>query len=332
MDTLGSMKASVVKWIREPMEDDLVREAINDAIESLWLSIVQYQMELFIGGPTTLNLASGTQRTEISAVSNPSSAPSVSNVAGGSLGARSYSITITLVTPSGSETLESPATTFSASSSNVAEIASPTAVALAYGYNVYAGSTAALRAKQNDVPIPFGTAFQEPPGGFTDYPGGIAPPSANTTNDLMWYIEKLEVLTQDGIYKPYDQTNLNSLIMARAARTIASTSDYQTYLWDLVNGYQIEIRPPTGMALSPRYFFVRRPGRLLFDDAPLPFTAIPAAQFVRQKALSDLCLSIYEFDSASAWEQKAEGQRTNILLALLQQSRNKNRTITPYNW
>jgi len=34
------MKADVIRWVREPVSDELATDAINDAIESLWQSLI----------------------------------------------------------------------------------------------------------------------------------------------------------------------------------------------------------------------------------------------------------------------------------------------------
>jgi hypothetical protein len=38
---LETMRASLARWLLEPVDDDMANEAINDAIQSLWQSIRQ---------------------------------------------------------------------------------------------------------------------------------------------------------------------------------------------------------------------------------------------------------------------------------------------------
>ena len=41
MATMESMRASLERWILEPVDSDMATESINDAIQSLWKSLIE---------------------------------------------------------------------------------------------------------------------------------------------------------------------------------------------------------------------------------------------------------------------------------------------------
>ena len=331
METLGSIKASVERFVRGSVNSDLLTDAINDAIESLWMSVVQFQMEMFLQGPVSLSLAAGAQRTTLVSVEDPASAPSASVIADtGAIADRNYQLSFTLVTESGSETAESPILPASVATGYIASISSPAYVSGAIGWNLYAGTPTTPRLLQNAMPIAFGDSYQEPPGGFVSDVQAAHAPTINTTGDNIFAVDLLEVTTSNNTLKPWSQHSFNSLMMKRGGRTIASTSEYQGYVWDLVNETQIEVRPALGATLNPRYFYIAKPRRLKFDTAPIPYNMPGATQFIRQKAISDALLSLHEYDAARLWEEKAEPHRVNILQAVLARGINQNTTITPF--
>ncbi len=132
-------------------------------------------------------------------------------------------------------------------------------------------------------------------------------------------------------YKTYDAADIDSLMMRKTARFVASSSQYQNYAWDLINQRQLEIRPALGTSLVPRYFYVKRPRRLKYDNASLPFLTVPSTAFLRNYALSRLALSIREFESAQAYGVIAEQERTSCLRVVLDMNRPKMISITPFN-
>ncbi|HDY64690.1 MAG TPA: hypothetical protein ENH84_00455 [Phycisphaerae bacterium] len=409
MHSLGSMKAEVTRWLRETIDPDLCKEAINDAVESLWQSLILVQLSNFMGGPVTVNFASGDERATIVSIPDPTTAPTATDVGpgpdlgttisdintvrtigraalgmvvdehegrtlvitsgvsngetrvvksntattitiedadrdlnttagdtfivipAGAVPPRTYSLSYTLATESGSETLESPVLTHGPTpGGTLVEVASPAFAEKALGWNLYAGQTAGRRARQNDEPLPFGIPFQEPASGFLDEPELPSPPTENSTADDVFYIRKLEILTEDGTYHAWTLADIDSQLLRRASHTLSSTSKFQNYYYDFVNQRTLELRPAAGQALDPRYFFIQKPRRMRFDNAALPFESIPHIAFIRYHALNLLFLTNHEYQASSAWEDKAERERTRILLAVNQQNDPKHRTVTPY--
>jgi hypothetical protein len=113
----------------------------------------------------------------------PPAAPSLSQSAGGALGATTYFVKLTYVTAQG-ETIPGPEANFAASANNVLVVQSPAAVTspqgnVVTGYNVYVSNTAGggsgAETKQAG-PIAIGTAWTEPTSGLV---GGAAMPTIN---------------------------------------------------------------------------------------------------------------------------------------------------------
>lgn len=331
IDTLGSLKADVLDWLEEStLSQSRVNGAINDGIESLWETLIRVCVSLFMNGPVTISVASGAERVFVTTVTDPSVAPTVTDVVDGALLQHTVVVAYTLVTESGTETLPSPATTHVTAANNVASVAAPAFVANAIGWNCYMGSSSARLAKQNDEPIDFANTFQEPTNGEIDLPNRPTVPTQNTTGDDICYIRHLECQMPDSTYKKYAATDIDSLLMQRAAGSIATTSQYQNYYWDLINQQQLEFRPTPAIGFTPRYFYIKRPRRLRFDSAPLPFLTFPSIAFLRSFALSRLSLSIREFESAEAWDKVSETERSRCELAVLQMNQPRNQYITPY--
>jgi hypothetical protein len=225
-------------------------------------------------------------------------------------------------------------------------------VAGAFGWNCYVSVTnsAALLALQNQQPLPFGAAnlFIEPNAGWQDYPGaqqgppvvqvatiptpaGAPPPSENSTADNISWIKHLEVRTTDTLLRSWNQYDLDSEIMRRYGRTLSSASEYQTYVWDLINGNRLEIRPAAGMTFNPRYFYVAKPRRLRYDQAEIPYANISGVhEFLVNRTTAQLKLTLDEYLSAQAFNTEAEGNRKLIWDSLAQESWSKNSRIQPH--
>lgn len=336
LDTLGSMRAEVQDWLAgDTLPDTRINGAINDAIESLWKSLVRVALSVFMGGPTSISFSAGDQRQTVTSLTDPTTAPTLASVAGGTLPSRTVFVGYTLVTESGSETKISSQSTQTTALNFLTSISPPAWVSGAAGWNCYAGDNTNRLAKQNDAPLAFSTTgnvvtFEEPETGFIDNPDYPLPPTENTTGDNIFYIRHLELQLSSGNYKAYHAGDLDSEFVRRFASSIASTSEYQSYAWDVLNQRTLEIRPAAGSSITPRYFYIVKPRRLRFDNAPLPFPTIPCTEFLRSYALSRLLLSLHEFDAAKGFAEVAENERKNCEKALSMVNFNKNTTVTPY--
>lgn len=331
MDTLGSMRASVVDWLRGArVSSDMVDGAINDAIESLFQTLTRASLSIFMGGPVNLTLSAGTDGAIIVSVADPTVAPTLSDVVSGALAQHAIVATYTYVTESGTETLISGTTTRTVPVNNVLSIASPAYASGALGWNAYVGSVSGRLVKQNEEPIEFGVAWQEDDTGYVNGPDEPGIPLENTTGDNIFYIRHMEVQTTSGALKTWTQADIDSDLMRRFGVMAASSSEYQNYAFDLLNQRQLEIRPALGATLTARYFWIVKPRRMRFSNSPLPFPTVPASEFIRQKALSDVFLGLREVQISNAWEAKAEKSRARCELAVTMINRPKNQKVTPY--
>src|SRR5436190_22516828 len=113
-ESLGSMAASVKRWLRGERLDDLdLYDAINDAIESLWESLILAAMQIMLAGPVTVSFNAGDERQTVTTIADPAMAPTVVDASDVStLPAVTYQIAYSYVTESGSETLVSPLTAY----------------------------------------------------------------------------------------------------------------------------------------------------------------------------------------------------------------------------
>lgn len=331
-DTLGSLKADIVPWLLgERVSAVILNAAINDGIESLWQTLMKASLDLFMAGPTSISIAAAAERASIVSIADPVAAPTVGSVVAGALVERTVYAAFTLVTESGTETLISAIGNAVIPLNSVASIPTPAFVENAIGWNVYAAVGVSGRlAKQNDAPIEFGVSYQEPDTGFVNEPSNPSPPTENTTGDDIFYIRHLEAPDPNGAYQAFDAADIDSLMMRRMAGSIACASQYENYAWDLINQRQLEIRPAAGLSMIPRYFYIKRPRRLRFENSPLPFLTFPSTAFLRNYALAAIYLALKEFSSADRYEAKAEAERRSCELAVVEMNRPKNDYITPY--
>jgi hypothetical protein len=159
---------------------------VEGAIDNLWLRNVTVR---FLNG-YALQLGSylGSVREsrfynlEIFDCGNPTqiaapSAPTLSQVAGGSLAAATYYAKVAYVNYSG-ETLASSESSLAVSANYLLQVASPASVAGATGWNVYVSTSSGTETRQNTSPISIGTNWTEPTAGLIS---GASLPSQNTT-------------------------------------------------------------------------------------------------------------------------------------------------------
>lgn len=337
-DTLGSLRASVQRWLRGSKVDDAtINEAINDGVESLFTTLVRASLSVLMGGPVTLSLAAATSQETVVSIDDPTIAPTVSDTAADDPALASHTVDVeyTYVTASGSETLPSPITNHTCALGFVAAVHPPPIVNDAIGWNCYARSSAIGNlVKQNDEPLPFTTTssanFIEQDAGFTNDPADPEPPAENTTGDNIFYIRHIDVLTPSNVLRSWNQGDIDSDMMRRLSLTYASTSEYQNYGFDLINQRTLQIRPPTGASLTAKYYFIVKPRRMLFDNSPLPFPTVPSEEFLRCFALSGIFLALREINIAASWEKKADAARARCELALTITNRPRNQRVTAY--
>lgn len=344
-DTLKSLRSELQLECRgdfagSPDEDTIVNAAINDAVESIWMSMMQVQLAKFFGAdsPVTFTLPQNTERYTIVGIPDPTAAPTVNQVAGGALAdAAQFNVLYTFVTESGSETNPSPITlTAVRNANNVFQMVSPTPAQILgqpFGYNVYAGQFGVDQiALQNQQPIPIGTNYTEPVTEWHGYPTNQqVPPIKNTTADNLSWIQHLEVRTSDTLLRAWNQVEIDSEVMRRMARTLSTASEFQHYVWELTGNGVLEFRPMTGSAFTPRYWYVAKPRRLRYDQAEVPYVSIVGVRkYIKAQAKSDLYLGVNEFMNSQGWGQKAAQEKLDIQMSLMQELWGKNTRVVPY--
>ena len=331
MKTLYDARADVNTFlVGETVAAALINIAINDAIESLWQSLIRAQLSNQMGGPVTISVAAADQRVLLASIADPTTAPTVAGVAGGTLAQHTIYSCYTLATDSGSETLPSATQTTVILVNTLAKMTSPSFVAGALGWNCYMGTASGRMAKQNTDPVAFGTDYTEATTGATILPDAPGVPTENTTYDDLFYIRRIEAVTPVGTYLSWDAADLDSAMMRSAAGQIAAASQYQTYVWDLIDQRQLELRPVVALAASPRYFYVKKPRRLAYDGSVIPFSNLPVSEFIRVHSLKSVFMALREWDAVKAYGGQAESARATLVAAVAQQNTPKNQTIAPF--
>jgi hypothetical protein len=360
-DTLGSLRAEILLELRgdlaQPKDVPLVNAKINNALANIWMSMMQAQLARLLGAdsPVTFTLPAGAERVQLVSIPDPAVATTLQNQAEGTLAARNVTIGYTLVTESGSETQMSPVVQQAFGADVQIIVVAPAQVANAFGWNCYAAvapfgsqSSTLTMVLQNQQPLPFSQNYLEPLNGFLNYPQGdqqppvvqsatgatpvgSPPPSENTTGDNIAWIKHLEIRTSDTVLRSWNQYDIDSAITRSFASTVASSSEYQHYVWDLVNGNRIEVRPAAGSTFNPRYFYISKPRRLRYDQAEIPYVEIVGVhEFLTNQAIADLKLSLDEYLSSTAYSTKAGAIKMDIVKSLRQEDWAKNTRVQPH--
>src|SRR5262245_53019080 len=154
MDTLGSLKAEIEDWLDEDLPEKRLNAAVNDAIESLWTSLMKISVSIFLSGPVELTFT--TPSSLLITITDPLTAPTVSDTPSSDTAKASHVVRVgyTYVTDSGSETLMSPITQHTVLVGQLASVHFPTQVAGVLGWNCYASDIAGgLLILQNQQPL-----------------------------------------------------------------------------------------------------------------------------------------------------------------------------------
>jgi hypothetical protein len=357
IDTLGSLRQQVIDWLSGDFQTrkgpSKANDAINDAIGSIWMSMMQWKLNRFMGSdsPVTFSLAANTERLTLISIEDPTAVIGVATKAGGALPARTVTFAYTLVTESGSETNISAGSVVNIPANQLAVLTSPGFPSAnieneegggppppgCVGYNVYAsfpagGANVTPFALQSQQPVPFGVNWQEPNAGAQPYPTAQQlAPTTNTTADNVSWITHMETPLPDGTLLAWNQNDIDGNVMRRLTQMFPTASQYQTYAWDLINGNQFEIRPKTGLAFTPRYWYVAKPRRLRYDQAQIPYVSIVGVHdFIVNYAVAKCKLSMDEYLAVQAWSTMAEQKRNEIIMSLNQENWNKDTRVVPY--
>lgn len=165
----------------DPTDNNVTGQSIGTGNGSLTAFQLTRDLGTFL---ETMQNISGNPIIYLAGVSIPQAglavpaAPTLSQVAGGSIGATTYFVKITYVTNSG-ETLASSESSLAVSANNLLKVTSPGASSGAIGWNVYVSTASGTETKQNGATaIAIGTSWTEPTTGLVS---GAALPAANTT-------------------------------------------------------------------------------------------------------------------------------------------------------
>lgn len=336
MDTLKSMRGEITRWLRGDLIDtdgqSQINDAINNGIERFWTRAMQVQISRFLGSdsPVSFTIAPLTERVRLVNIQDPTTQIVAGIQVSGGLPDRTYSLGYTYLTESGSETLQSPIRMWHANAGELVTVTAPASVAGALGWNLYAGQQ--NQALQNQNPLPFNVTLNEPATGYRDYPEfQQIPPTVNKTADNIAYIQHMELQLTDGTKKAWNQYEIDSDVMRALSSIYPSASEYATYAWDLIDGDVIELRPPAGTTMNPRYWYVKKPRRLRYDQADLPYPSITGLhEYLVDYAISMCKLSLEEYGASKNWSTKADEAMLGLLLAMNTENLTKNRFITPH--
>lgn len=70
------MKARILRTAREPLEELLIVDALNDAVEKVWMRIATANLSAFVNGPVqSLTLNAGDERGRLITIADPTTAP-----------------------------------------------------------------------------------------------------------------------------------------------------------------------------------------------------------------------------------------------------------------
>jgi hypothetical protein len=69
------MAGELGQWLHERVSAPLALAAINDAVESLWMELMQVNLSNFMGGPTSVSVAAASERVEIVSIPTPAAIP-----------------------------------------------------------------------------------------------------------------------------------------------------------------------------------------------------------------------------------------------------------------
>src|SRR5579875_1181479 len=184
---------------------------------------------------------------------NPPAAPSLSSIAGGSLGAATNYVMLTYVNLFG-ETLPSSESSLAVAAGNLLVVSSPPPAGNATAYNVYAGIASGAEKLQNTAPIPLGQNWTEPPTGFvvntsappaTSAAGPVFAGAVSGATTLAW-TPKIEALSADQVTAPIDarMTAEEQSIEAEIMET--DYSRFRAYLTNCIYAAGTDITLPVG--------------------------------------------------------------------------------------
>jgi len=337
--TFGDTIRRILGGVNEPVTDknkNSVADYLNDAIESIWMSMLLATLSRFSKGPVNQVFAANETTQKLVTVPDPTSAPNLTNTGGGTGGIRTVYVSYCLVTDSGSTTKISPLASITLAANNLFQVASPILSSAwandIIGYYVFAGLNADGSDQGQQSPlIKIGTIFVEPGSQTVPAPNSPYPPSENTTADNIFNIVRLDVQNQDMTWTNWVQSNLNSTWFSDYMKRVQVATTWQPLVYDFIEDRQIEVRPAPGMDLTGTYFYTTRPRRLRFEVSRMPFAQFAVSSFLMAYVKGMFLLDLYEYEASDRWKDQAEKERMRIILQVGQTNFNQNNTIRPFS-
>ena len=340
VDTLGALVQRIIDDCDEPVSDRRMNSLyghIGDAIESIWMSAMLATLSKFTKGPVTQIVTQ--QTTNIVSVPDPTSAPaSTGTVSGGILGARSVYYSYILVTESGSTTKLSTLFNMNVAMNYLMFCGPPLNPSTqdipegVIGWHMFAGYNpdGSDQGQQSLVPLLFNQTWFEPPAGITQAPNSPPAPSVNNTGDNIFAIDRIDVQNIDQTWTNWMQANLSSTRFTAFQHSIATTTTWMPFVYDLIDNRQLEVRPQPAQPMSAVYYYVHKPRRPRYPQARLPFTSFACQSFLYCWGMGKLLRNLYEFEASDRWLKDAETERARIVLQISQGNWNKDTTVKPF--
>ena len=339
VDTAGALVSRVIRRVNEPMTSDQIADVYNDlgdAIESIWMSAILATLSKFTKGPVTQLVTE--QTTYLVSVPDPTYGPSPSQQSGSALAARTAYFSYCLVTDSGSTTNLSPLAVLAISANNIAILSPPLNPSSqdipdgVVGWYPFAGYNpdGSDQAQQSPVPLPFNQNWYEPPAGLSQAPNAPAPPSSNTTGDNIFSIKRIDVQNVDQTWTQWIQATMGGTWWTEFQHRIATTTTWMPFVFDLIDGKQLEVRPAPAYAESAVYFYIARPRRPRFPQSRLPFKQIVYQAFLFKYCMAQALQSLYEFEASDRWKKDAEEERVRIMMSINASGWDQNTTVRPF--
>jgi hypothetical protein len=146
--------------------------------------------------------------------------------------------------------------------------------------------------------------------------------------DDIWYIHSMSVTVPDGSQRFFEGTEVGSELWRAMSRTVAGNSPYQPFVYDF-DGSRIIVAPTPVSALTPGYFYVKRPPATVDNTTVVPFAHPGAVPFIRYNAISLIKLAMEEYVASGSWERKAENERLQIVQSAQKKNARKNLRVQP---
>jgi RHS repeat-associated protein len=203
-------------------------------------------------------------------------APTLSQTSGGTLPATTYYVKVAYVFngPAGPGSAES---SLAVSANKLLQVSSPTSVAGATGYNVYAATASGNEVLQNTSPVALGTNWTEPTTGLvsgtvapfsngvgdsdltqvTQYPGGSA---ANRVSQYFFDWRDRLVASKSGVQSSEDNTTHRPIFY----RTLDNLGELTAI--DQYDGDGITITSSSGVPNPPSASLLRAHTKYIYDD------------------------------------------------------------------